>query len=1389
AAVNAGNYATRLQLSEQHLYKLRQIPEHMLNAPWSIHSPPRTMIYPGPDAYPPVRVTTASSVTVDNEWVTYVLDGDDWVQCVTAPDDQNVILVCALLNDNNRLKREISGLKVDLQNERAQAEVYRGFYEKHQPKPRSYKGVILALLILFIALFVPTANAEITTQTTHARNPEDLVRLNDQLESFIKVALERNYTKQVTDYFNQVYKTSVEAWYMKIWRHVELRYSNIQTTPYREAIIQATSMLAPRAWQIVAVILSLVTVWKAVNPIPTLLYLAAATITDMDFALVAIAPLQTAYTSMVVVFLACNYFVDPLVSVALSILHLAAFTIIGLFLADVDYILNLRAACATTFVFTGFWVLNTLQIPTAAVTGIVVAWRIWRLASTLPPNVIEVRDTTGKVVTKVAQGPGYLMRFKQAFRNPLYKLRQLRKTTVPLARVNPAALCHISVTDTTGTSKGTGFFCGNYIVTAAHVIGTAASVNINYNGHNYTTTVKKKGTKDYACLNIPAALNNCPRLKISKKHDCTWVCLCAPDGSGAYLTSVVEGFEHDGAYSYPCPTRDGMSGAPLLDVDGHVLGLHQTNTGYTGGAIRLDLEDIQDQPKENPKVNALEAEIAALKAQLAAAENATQARLRAIQDRAQTQPVQQKPPLPAPAKPPTPTPSPPKPAPSPAPKAPERKLEQSMTESDIVGLVRAAISREVQILRDELDGFQQKKKGKTKHGRGRKHVGGAGRSRQRGPVFTEEEYEELQNEGWEADEIRAMVDAMYDEMYGGYGYPEYDDPDSEDDREIEEAWFGGRGDGNDHGYRQRHMNPLKFYIEKIWKKESVDEMLQSTCPLEEKLCAKELEAVKKAKEDQLPVCLAALDRRALDCGLAPFSDGLEFKQRKQQPKNREAGGSAPQAGSSGLADWKQLAGPPFRMLVPSDYPVLCSLPLDRPIYDYDHPDDPLLGYLPAVDCDDTYEPTTWGREAYAKSFEKFHYATPCDFARDYPTETAFADWAWRRHHSYLEDTRVIHITATEKNTDSTPAYPKMLDYATEEDFLSENGWGPYIKAFKAIDAGEEPPVLWYLFLKKEILKTSKIKDADIRQIVCADPIYARIGACFEQHQNQLMKKHTETHSGQCGWSPFEGGFERICRRLTSKTGKFVEFDWTRFDGTIPTQLFMRIKRMRFQFLDPKQQDRYEHIYRWYCKNLVRRYVLLPSGEVTKQTRGNPSGQISTTMDNNLVNYWLQAFEFCYFFGPNKELWEDYDTICYGDDRLSRYPQIPYDYQKRVVDMYRDIFGMWVKPEKVKVSDTLVGLTFCGFRVGPNFQPYPADEHKLFSGLVKPAKKLPSMEALHGKLLSLQILMHNHPPSAFKDYIEMCLMRTAILCPRLPARLTDRQLDWLWRGGPKPSPNG
>lgn len=474
--------------------------------------------------------------------------------------------------------------------------------------------------------------------------------------------------------------------------------------------------------------------------------------------------------------------------------------------------------------------------------------------------------------------------------------------------------------------------------------------------------------------------------------------------------------------------------------------------------------------------------------------------------------------------------------------------------------------------------------------------------------------------------------------------------------------------------------------------------------------------------------------------------------------------------------------------MPDNYPVLCSLPVNRPVIDNKIPDEHLLGALPQPETNDfdEYGPTTWGADAYAKSFEKFYYAEPSDFENLYPEETRFADIAWMRHFNYLADTRVIHMTATTKNLDSTPAYPKMCDYSTEREYIEDYGWAPYIREFSRIDRGAKPRVLWYLFMKKEVIKQSKIDDGDIRQILCSDPIYARIGACLEQHQNALMKQETETSSGQCGWSPFAGGFQQRIRRLEREGNKYIEIDWTRFDGTIPPRLFKRIKMLRWRLINKTQRERYKHVHKWYVREMMDRMVLLPSGEVTRQKRGNPSGQISTTMDNNMVNYWLQAFEFAYLNGCDWDKWRHYDTIVYGDDRLTSTPVIPENYVEKVCKMYKDIFGMWVKPEKVKVSDKLEGLSFCGFTIGKDYVPKPSAPYKLMAGLLKPSKKLPDAEALHGKLLSYQILTHyeddEHP---FKVYINKCLaVISELFDTNLPKRFTEEQLDVLWRGGPK-----
>lgn len=487
-------------------------------------------------------------------------------------------------------------------------------------------------------------------------------------------------------------------------------------------------------------------------------------------------------------------------------------------------------------------------------------------------------------------------------------------------------------------------------------------------------------------------------------------------------------------------------------------------------------------------------------------------------------------------------------------------------------------------------------------------------------------------------------------------------------------------------------------------------------------------------------------------------------------------------------------------LTPVNCPLIGVLPIDRPISDYDEPVDDLLNLLPKCDEDPPYAPSTWGPEAYRKSFQKFFYKEPVKNIKEkYKREWKFAMSALRREFDFLSDSVMIDITATSKNADSTPAYPKTLWWKTETDYLKERGYQDYITELDRIMNGDRPDVLWYLFLKKEILKISKIEDEDIRQIVCSDPIFARIGCVFEENQNQLMKGRTLTRMGQCGWSPFMGGFHRRVKRLVDKGNHhFIEFDWTRYDGTIPTEVFSAIKDFRFSCLRKEfRTEKNKSVYDWYCKNIFKRYVMLPSGEVTVQERGNPSGQISTTMDNNLCNVFFQAFEFAHL-NPDKTIdelregWEKVDSLIYGDDRLSTVPYVCSDYVEKVIDMYENIFGMWVKPNKVKLSDSVIGLTFCGFTITMSdnvYVPVPTDTDKLLAGLVTPVKKLPDILSLYGKLLCYRILGHNLPDDhKFKNYILVAL---EVLARHIrngggeePYHITDEMLDRLWRGGPK-----
>ncbi|BAA92848.1 non-structural polyprotein [Avian nephritis virus 1] len=495
--------------------------------------------------------------------------------------------------------------------------------------------------------------------------------------------------------------------------------------------------------------------------------------------------------------------------------------------------------------------------------------------------------------------------------------------------------------------------------------------------------------------------------------------------------------------------------------------------------------------------------------------------------------------------------------------------------------------------------------------------------------------------------------------------------------------------------------------------------------------------------------------KCLDCG-ETFVERQDFHVCKSKKLNEPpSGGYTPVPDHLRWNNWQIYMEPlDLRITVPENYPILGHIAIDKLVERKKKVNDPLLKMLEQPKCEG-FTSTTWTRKAYTKSFEKFDYGDAVDFVQDYPELTAFADAAVLAEVGYMEGTHVIPIQETSKNMDSTPAFPKMLDFDSERDYLEAHGMKEYIDTQLGVQSGKP---LWWCFLKNEILKEKKVSEDDIRIITCSDPVITRLGASFDSEQNERMKERTETHHAQVGWTPFFGGLDKRVRRITScGRTQVLELDWTRFDGTIPVQLFQRMRELRKFFLTRRSRRRYGKLLDWYNAQLTDRITLLPTGEVTHVKKGNPSGQFSTTVDNNLVNEWLTAFEFGYQHLENhgiiptvRDYRANVDFLCYGDDRLLAFNPSFVNYDPQVtIDMYKNIFGMWVKPENIKLFDSPTGSSFCGFTlVKPHGQWVGVvNVNKLLQSLKTPTRRLPDLESLWGKLVSLKIMCYHSDPEA------------------------------------------
>uniref|UniRef100_A0AAU7E241 ORF1a protein n=1 Tax=Rousettus bat astrovirus TaxID=3141900 RepID=A0AAU7E241_9VIRU len=681
----------------------------------------------------PVKTVSVSGVDLEGDYVTLVFDPElrEWVE-ETPSIHPETALVGLTVYEHGRLTREVAELKVKNSESALEISLLRHELARIRqeappapspafPKVRLSSVILLGLLLGL--LFASTTSADAVEGVCTQYWP------NGDCAIFIPFK-PQNKTRGQFD-FGVLIDTA----------RMVFKYTRDRV--YRSQIVETfyTLMFASLTWEVVAAALGVATVLKSDRPFLLLLLLILSHVSSFKYYCVAIIPWMTLPSSCCLGLVMGIFYYDQAGAIVAAMALWVLMLMCSLPTSAETFYGNCKAGLMTLVATLLSHISIILHTPDWMVAVFVLAWRVATICPLTFAERIEFKDASGKVRKVVAAS-------KNIFFQALRRTRQgrVREGIAPNARVQADSLVKIQ----SGEGEGTGFRVMNYIVTAGHV-ALADEVKVVWGSLQHVSRVVfRPPGKDIAFLQLPPNMQNLPTYKLPKVASDGTVVITSPDGGGVLRVAITEGVIVDDHITYAVQTQDGASGSPVCNTDGRVIGVHVTNTGFSGGAILLTPADLP--PQKSAKELAMEAELRELRRQIEESRKTTQSNTADI-----TQLV--------------------------------------------VSIVREAMCEEMKVLRAELNKSFDQAKGKTKHGRGRKR--GAKTRRRR--AFTEREYKELQEKGFTREQIRAMAQEIlkreayddeddtwtasdYESSDPEAGYPEWDDP--QDDEEINREWFG-----------------------------------------------------------------------------------------------------------------------------------------------------------------------------------------------------------------------------------------------------------------------------------------------------------------------------------------------------------------------------------------------------------------------------------------------------------------------------------------------------------------------------------------------------------------------------------------------------------------------
>lgn len=682
-------------------------PETPLHFEWEVQG----LVFPtiGTKYFNRIIIVTGECGGTMRTFATNPDDDGEWRE-IPPREAPRILTYIRLWNKYDSLKKRLhesqqekSTLALDNQLLRHELARYRQEQQETTVRAVNMKYILVAAVLIFLAL-LPGGNAQVyfPGNRTIFTDIRELCRrstetLNENLELRIKMAL-----------FNVSWSDRLSA-----FKEV-LTLQFVPQIHWIRVLLEAARYY--QIWNIFMLALTLLTLLKSERIGTDLTVIVLAHLSGWRMAVLPTIPFQTSLSLWVMNGIMLCFCFDIFLALTVAVIAPVLGAVLLSFMSDIDFLGHMRGLIVTSLLAVACHLAYVLNGSTNTIFIVILVIRTLRLLSSTVGTKLELRDENGKVVaTLPARARNAAFNFFQRFR------QGVRSNVNEFTVIKPDALCVIE----TPEGKGTGFFCGNDIITAGHVVANHRIVTVLYKGIRYEAKVRHAPLKDVAFIACPGDLHPQTRFKLAKNPDYSTVTVTAFVNDDI-VVSTATAVAHGETLSYAMKTQDGMSGAPVTDKFGRVLGCHQTNTGYTGGAVIIHQEDFHPH-----KPQGLEAEVEKLKAELEAE------------------------------------------------RAKSIAMNQSYNPNEIVELIRTAVGREMQILRDEINKefeFNQKKKGKTKRGR----TGQRTNLRKGARMLTEEEYNELLERGLDRESLLDLIDKIIGDRVG---YPDYDDVD--DDYEYE----------------------------------------------------------------------------------------------------------------------------------------------------------------------------------------------------------------------------------------------------------------------------------------------------------------------------------------------------------------------------------------------------------------------------------------------------------------------------------------------------------------------------------------------------------------------------------------------------------------------------